>query len=525
MIKILRENYISIIFFTIFLILGHIIYKDYLVTPDETLHRENGFISLKYIINLFSINFDLTEIHTIPDLYNDWRKTYGVLFDLPLSLIETVLKLNIQETFLLRHYLTFLIFFVANIYFFLLLKKNLFSKNLALLGVVILVSTPRIFSHSFYNSKDILFLSLMIIATFYSLELLKKYSLKILILSSLFCALASNIRIIGIYLPLLTFIFYFFKENKNKPLINLEFFIKYFFIFFLVLYIIWPFLWQNPIQNFFLILSESTNYPNHWNFNILYLGKYFNPENLPWHYFFVWFFSTTPLFFLIIIISGVLIFLRGYLLFFLNLKFSKDIQIWKNLDQMKILFIFLGFFVPIFFVVCLNSTLYNGWRHLFFLYPFLIFIGIYGADFILRKSNNNLKYLIYFFFIIQISSNLIFIYKAHPVQNIYFNIISKPFVYNYLPIDYWGLGNKKTIDYIIDKKNTFSISSSSFTPLENIRFSKKKNYSYSNNIKFYGTQKKFKKFQILYLQTITITKILKIWKNFKYPKVTPVIIS
>ena len=156
-------------------------------------------------------------------------------------------------------------------------------------------------------------------------------------------------------------------------------------------------------------------------------------------------------------------------------------------------------------------------RHLFFYFIFN-FHCIYGADFILRKSNNNLKYLIYFFFIIQISSNLIFIYKAHPVQNIYFNIISKPFVYNYLPIDYWGLGNKKTIDYIIDKKNTFSISSSSFTPLENIRFSKKKKYSYSNNIKFYGTQKKFKEVSDFIFTNYYYNKNPKNMEKFQIPK-------
>ena len=50
------------------------------------------------------------------------------------------------------------------------------------------------------------------------------------------------------------------------------------------------------------------NYPNHWNFRTLYLGNYLNPENLPWHYFFIWFSSTTPILFLITIICGLIIF-------------------------------------------------------------------------------------------------------------------------------------------------------------------------------------------------------------------------
>ena len=39
-------NYLVIGFFFTFLLIGHLIFKDYLVTPDEPLHRINGFISL-----------------------------------------------------------------------------------------------------------------------------------------------------------------------------------------------------------------------------------------------------------------------------------------------------------------------------------------------------------------------------------------------------------------------------------------------------------------------------------------------
>ena len=101
-------------FFLVFLSIGSLIFNDYLVTPDEPLHRINGFISLKYIFELFiPDSLLLSELGSIPDLNNDWRKTYGVLFDLPLSSIEILFNLNIEDAFLLRHFLTFLIFFIS----------------------------------------------------------------------------------------------------------------------------------------------------------------------------------------------------------------------------------------------------------------------------------------------------------------------------------------------------------------------------------------------------------------------------
>ena len=225
-------NYLVIGFFFTFLLIGHLIFKDYLVTPDEPLHRINGFISLKYILEILSINFSsITQFENIPDLYSDWRKTYGVIFDLPLAIIEIIFKLNIQEAFQLRHYLIFIIFFISNIYFFLFLKKNLKDEKLALLGVIILITTPRIFSHSFFNGKDIMFLSLMVIASYYCLELIKKFSFKNILLACVFCAFATNIRIVGIYLPFLTCIFYFFLDNKFKTKKNKYFFSLFFYLF------------------------------------------------------------------------------------------------------------------------------------------------------------------------------------------------------------------------------------------------------------------------------------------------------
>ena len=486
-------DYLIIGFFLIYFLIGHYIFRDYLVTPDEPLHRINGFISLKYILKLFfNSSIYIEQLKDIPELYNDWRKTYGTVFDLPLSWFELVYKLNIQESFLLRHYLIFLIFFISNIFFFNFLKANLKSEKLALLGVTILITSPRIFSHSFYNGKDILFLSLMIIATYYCIRLLKKYSFKNLLLACIFCAFASNIRIIGIYLPILTFIFYFFLENNLKTKKNFYFFIAFFLIYFIILYIIWPFLWLNPIENFLLILKESSSYPNHWNFKILYLGNYLNPENLPWHYFFIWFLSTTPVVFVIIIFFGLFIFSKDYLQYFLKIDFNKKIKLWLNAEQMVNLFIFLCFFFPIFFVITLNSTLYNGWRHLYFLYPFLIYLSLYGLSYIFRQFRNIFKKLIYLLICLQVISNIYFIYKAHPVQNIYFNFLSKNYIEGNLPVDYWGLGNKKTIDFLLSKKKNISISTSSFTPLINLRYSDSSNFSYTENIKFYGTQKNYK---------------------------------
>ena len=101
-------NYFIFIFFLSFFLIGSSIFSDYPVTPDEPLHRINGFISLKYIIDLFSINLDNIEaLRDIPELYSDWRRTYGSLFDLPFAFIEFSYDISIQNIFLIKHYFLF----------------------------------------------------------------------------------------------------------------------------------------------------------------------------------------------------------------------------------------------------------------------------------------------------------------------------------------------------------------------------------------------------------------------------------
>mgnify|MGYP006109167073 FL=1 len=107
------NNYFIILFFICYFLTGTFIVGDYSITPDEPLHRINGFISLKYIFDFLNLNVDLSRhVNNIPSLHEDWRKTYGVIFDLPLAYLEFFFNIeNKNNVYLMRHYFTFSIFF------------------------------------------------------------------------------------------------------------------------------------------------------------------------------------------------------------------------------------------------------------------------------------------------------------------------------------------------------------------------------------------------------------------------------
>ncbi len=136
-------NNISVFFLFIYLLFGLYIVEDFGISVDEEFQRYSGFFWLNYIVDFtsfenlkldISLKLNSIEGFTLPDPRN--YQFYGVAFDLPLALIETLAKLeNPRDYFLLRHYANFLIFFVSSIYFYLLVKKRFIDKFLVFLDL------------------------------------------------------------------------------------------------------------------------------------------------------------------------------------------------------------------------------------------------------------------------------------------------------------------------------------------------------------------------------------------------------
>ena len=116
---------ISLYFFTI-LIIGFIIVPDYGISIDEDNTRINGFVSLKYIFEIFLPNLvnETDKFTNIPSM-TEWNEQgIGVIFDLPTAFLEWIFQIeDSRKYYLMRHFVNFLFFFVS-VYFFFLLIKN-----------------------------------------------------------------------------------------------------------------------------------------------------------------------------------------------------------------------------------------------------------------------------------------------------------------------------------------------------------------------------------------------------------------
>ena len=463
-----KINLLIFFIFLIYFIIGVNIYKDYGISFDENINRDNGFVSLKYIFEKIGINADLSKfVVDIPNLSDYKDKAYGVVFDLPLAFLEFFFDIdNTRDAFLFRHLINFILFFISTIVFFILCNQIFQDKVLSLIGSLSLILSPRIFAESFYNPKDIIFMSLFIIATLFSVKFLRDKNNSSMILAVFSTSLAVGVRIVGIYLPLITLFFFLFNTDNTNNKFKIFSSIKYLFLFLGFLVFLWPFLWEDTFLNLLVAFNEFKNYP--WKGEILYFGKFINAEFTPWHYFFVWFLLTTPIIFSVIIILGVI---YTFFIFFRNLfqiEVIKNNNLWRENYEMFGIFFLMVTITPILSVILFNSTLYSGWRQLYFLYPPFIILGLFFLNF-LKKIN--IKYFKIFILIFSIQSlfSIYNIIKMHPHQHVYFNGLANSFIKGKFALDYWGVSNSQTLNHLLKNTNNdefpIKISSSSFTDL------------------------------------------------------------
>ena len=109
----------------------------------------------------------IDEIINVSKIDEYYQQGNGVVFDVPAAFLEIFFNLKDSRSYyLLRHLLNYLIFVLSLIYFYKIIIKKYESKLIAFIGVFFLYFSPRIFAESFYNTKDIFFMSLFILATY-----------------------------------------------------------------------------------------------------------------------------------------------------------------------------------------------------------------------------------------------------------------------------------------------------------------------------------------------------------------------
>lgn len=423
-------------------------YDDYGIAWDENAQKGLGSVTYDYLIH------DNTA-------YLDYRdRDYGVAFEFPLVFIERAI-LGLEDTrdvFLMRHFVTHLFFLVSAFFLFQLIVKMTAKKHLAVIGFLMLVLNPRIYAHSFFNSKDLPFLSMFIICYYFFYIAFEKKSIQRFFIVGILGGILTNLRIIGIMFPFLVFLFLLIDALQKKDLEKqLSFGVAVLLGFAVAIYTTWPYLWSDPISNFkeaFLAMSKFR-----WDQNVLFNGEVLTASQLPKSYIFKWIGISTPLGYLTLIVLGLFFVIKQILTQTTSFLFNEGNRIFTLLLACIA--------APLTAILFLDSIVYDGWRQLYFIYPPLVLIAVFGIN----KLWEHFKYgkeVTFSILVLSFGLTLVSMVKNAPYQQVYFNeafwFKEEGYIKANYEQDYWGTSYKEAIEQVLnsDPSDTVSLSVNNF---------------------------------------------------------------
>ena len=429
----------------LFAAVGVAVLDDYGISTDEPAQRYIAEQNAAYIIG----DRDAFTVWLSPPR----DRFYGVAFELPLLMMERALRLqDSRSIYLSRHLLTHL-FFIAGGFCCGLLAWRMFNNRwLALLAMLLFLLHPRLYAHSFFNSKDIPFLVMFVIALYLTHRAFRRDTLGAFVLLGVVVGLAANMRPFAlIFIPAvlalrgLDFWQAASAGARRRILLIAGVFAA---AALLAIYASQPFYWENP-RRFIDGIQVLAQHPV--LVNNLFRWQIVRSDAVPAGYLPVWFGITAPPAALLLGIAGIAVILwQGW---------RTPGRIWRK-SELRFLFLILACFaLPIVIAIVLQSHIYNGWRQMYFLWaPFCLLAAAAlhrlprpGR----RKLNRTLRMAGYGLAAAGLGGAGYAIMSLHPHQQIYFNPLAARSAPDQLlqqyDMDYWGAAQLQGLEFLLER--------------------------------------------------------------------------
>lgn len=441
-----KPKKVIVIFFGIILLIGIFSYSFYGMSWDEEIEVNTMLSNAKPYVHLFGGDSAVKNIglENYEYISTSVERDHGTaIYYITAPLLLILKGDNYRDFYTLRHLYTFLVYFASLICLYFLIKNLTKRRIYAIAGVFMMFLSPRIFAESFYNSKDIILMSLCIISLYFGYKLIETQKIKYGILFALASAFAANARIIGFWLIALVGLLYIImiiynavtqKKITFKPILAG---IICMISFILIFIAITPATWDGLFKYLDYSLMQSVNFVR-WQGFVLYQGDIYNNtfKPLPWHYVPVIFAITTPIVTVLLVIFGLFNSIKNTI----TKKIKKIFE-----DEQKYYIIMLLFIlVPVISSIVKKSTLYNGWRHFYFIYGPLVILAVGGLKTLIEIKKPSLKKVIIGVVVAQFVFSVSWI-AFHPfLQFAYYNPLAINHQDNY-EHDYWNVSATKCL--------------------------------------------------------------------------------
>jgi hypothetical protein len=400
---------------------------DFGVTWDEKDRHRNGELVWRFLRGLRSRSeFAETGGHVYPGL-----------FDVICAALETWVPAN---RYVVRHAVNATFGWIG-VVFCGRLAARLFGPWSGVLAMILLAASPRYFADSMNNPKDLPFAAMTVMALYYISAVSRQwpyFSPSTAIKIAVALALALSIRVgallyLGYFGLLMVAIVVADRTMDWRRLANTAGRVLGVVVAMLLLgTVFWPWAGGAPLVRPFQAFLGAANYP--WDGNILFNGYAYGADELPWYYAPWWLLISTPP----VVLGGVV----------LSTAFFSGRE-----DALRRVALWVMVVFPLTATILMHSTLYDGIRHLLFIYPVLVVLAVAGWTGILSASRPSwLRAGAATCLAAGLASVLMFDIRFHPNQGVYFNaVIGGPRrAFAHYDMDYWGNCVLQAVEWTVD---------------------------------------------------------------------------
>lgn len=337
--------------------------------------------------------------------------------------------------------------------FFAMVFTGLFVREIAgwragILALLLMFLSPRFLGHSTMNPKDIPYAAGFAISLYFLIRILKhmpKPDWREALGFSLGVGIALGTRAGGLlviaYAGLFAGIDFLARYGLKGLGTHFKMIYKYLIyiggtsiIGYIIAVLFWPAALVSPIKFPLEALTEFSKFGT--AIRLLFQGDNVMSDTTPWYYGVVWIAKTIPLF--------TLIGLAG--------SFAVLPALLRKYSRVAVLLAYFAVFFPLLYIVYKGSSLYDGWRHLLFIYPpMVILASLFWAHLEqLFAENATAKKAIWAILGILMLIPAIFIARNPAYPYTYFNPIGGGIqgAFGNYETDYWGISCKQAIRWM-----------------------------------------------------------------------------